>query len=89
MWSTTLLDLLSPAAASDGEDPPLVPAVQREHTLYELSVIADATENRPGPTYVFAHFLVPHTPYVFDVDGSMPTTRSAPSERSTTSTFAN
>lgn len=72
LWSTTLLNLLSPPAASDGEDPPLVPAVQREHTLYELSVIADAT-NRPGPTYVFAHFLVPHTPYVFDIDGSMPT----------------
>jgi hypothetical protein len=72
LWSTTLLSMLSPSATGDEEDPPLVPAVQRQHTLYELSVIADAT-NRPGPTYVFAHFLVPHTPYVFDLDGSMPT----------------
>jgi len=72
LWSTTLLSMLSPPTPGDDEDPPLVPSIQREHTLYELSVIADAT-NRPGPTYVFAHFLVPHTPYVFDVDGSMPT----------------
>ena len=72
LWSTTLLSMLSPPTTGDDEDPPLVPAVQRQHTLYEFSVIDDATD-RPGPTYVFAHFLVPHTPYVFDVDGSMPT----------------
>ena len=34
--------------------------------LAELGRVAD----RPEPTFVFAHILVPHPPYVFDADGS-------------------
>jgi len=30
----------------------------------------DAMIDRPGRTFVFAHFLVPHDPYVFNTDGS-------------------
>lgn len=30
----------------------------------------DTILDRPGRTFVFAHFLVPHDPYVFQVDGS-------------------
>lgn len=30
----------------------------------------DASLDRPGRTFVFAHFLVPHDPYVFNPDGS-------------------
>jgi hypothetical protein len=33
----------------------------------------DATLDRPGRTFVFAHFLVPHDPYVFGQDGSFVT----------------
>jgi hypothetical protein len=43
--------------------------VLREHSLYEL----DRLERIPelaGPKFVFAHLLIPHDPYVFDVDGS-------------------
>jgi hypothetical protein len=30
----------------------------------------DTTLDRPGRTFVFAHFLVPHDPYAFAIDGS-------------------
>ncbi len=30
----------------------------------------ESTLERPGLTFVFAHFLVPHDPYVFELDGS-------------------
>ena len=43
--------------------------VLREHTLYELDRL-DEIPQLPGPKYVFAHLLIPHDPYVFDVDGS-------------------
>jgi hypothetical protein len=55
--------------------------VQRAHTLYQFDVLPE-TRHRPGPTFVFAHFLVPHPPYTFDRDGSQPTSeeRAARSE---------
>jgi hypothetical protein len=40
-----------------------------EHTLFEFRVL-EATADDPGPKFVFAHFLVPHPPYVFNADGS-------------------
>jgi hypothetical protein len=43
----------------------------RDHTLYEFEQV-EAAAARAGPTYVFAHFLVPHPPYVFNADGSAP-----------------
>jgi hypothetical protein len=43
--------------------------VLREHTRFQFRVLGDAGAD-PGPQFVFAHFLVPHPPYVFHADGS-------------------
>lgn len=43
--------------------------VLRAHTLYELDRLERIPEG-PGPKFVFAHLLIPHDPYVFDIDGS-------------------
>src|SRR5207344_3666720 len=43
----------------------------RAHTLFEFDQVAGAAD-LPGPTYVFAHFLVPHPPYMFNADGTQP-----------------
>jgi hypothetical protein len=59
-------------AFSAPETTPLDPwdwPVLRQHSLYQLEKL-DAVAELGGPKYVFAHFLLPHDPYVFDVDGS-------------------
>ncbi len=38
-------------------------------TLYILSDLERIPET-PGPKFVFAHIMVPHTPFIFDPDGS-------------------
>jgi hypothetical protein len=43
--------------------------VLREHSLYQLDRLERIPE-LPGPKFVFAHLLIPHDPYVFDIDGS-------------------
>jgi len=40
-----------------------------ESALYQFAKL-DEIVKEPGPTYVFAHFLLPHTPYVFLEDGT-------------------
>lgn len=42
---------------------------QWKRTLYEFDQLAEIPENE-GPTFVFAHLLVTHPPYVFESDGS-------------------
>ncbi len=73
LWSTTALALLSPLGRQS-EDAEVLPSweILRQHTLHNFEALEDAA-GRPGPTYTFAHFLVPHPPYVFDTDGSTPT----------------
>ena len=44
-------------------------AVLYQHTLFEFRVLEGMADD-PGPKFVFAHFLVPHPPYVFETDGS-------------------
>jgi hypothetical protein len=44
-------------------------ATLREHTLFEFRVVERVADD-PDPTFTFAHFLVPHPPYVFHEDGS-------------------
>jgi hypothetical protein len=44
-------------------------AVLRQHTLFEFRAL-ERLADEPGPKFVFAHFLVPHPPYVFRSDGS-------------------
>lgn len=43
--------------------------VLHNHTRYALDRL-DEIPDLPGPKFVFAHLLIPHDPYVFDVDGS-------------------
>lgn len=49
------------------------------HTRYALDKL-DQIPELPGPKFVFAHLLIPHDPYVFDVDGSF-TGRALVAER--------
>jgi hypothetical protein len=44
---------------------------------YQLDVLATLPGREPEPLFVFAHFLVPHNPYVFDRDGSYQTPAQA------------
>lgn len=82
--STTALSLLQPEEPADGDgEAPNRPDLARNHTLFEFERLEQAFR-RPGPTFVFAHLLVPHPPYVFRADGSMTTVeerRSASRER--------
>jgi hypothetical protein len=73
MAGTTLLNLLTPPDAAD-DDPETTdfPLLARSHTLFAFDRLEEAGD-RPGPTFAFAHILVPHPPYVFDVDGTLPT----------------
>jgi hypothetical protein len=74
---TTPLTLVAGLAPSTGgADTPQLGSANRAHTLFEFEQ-AQAAATRPGPTYVFAHFLVPHPPYVFNADGSAPTAEEA------------
>ena len=41
----------------------------REGTLKQFQDVRQAA-SRPGPTFTFAHFLLPHEPFVFDRDGN-------------------
>jgi hypothetical protein len=40
-----------------------------EAARYQFDAIKTVTD-RPGPTFLFAHILMPHPPYVFDEDGT-------------------
>ncbi len=70
---TTAMILLDPPITPD-EDPETIafPELARETTLFGFDQL-EAARDRSGPTFVFAHILVPHPPYVFNADGSMPT----------------
>jgi hypothetical protein len=73
LMNTTALSLLQPPEQTDQESETLDrPDLVRRHTLFELDQIEKAFR-RPGPTFVFAHVLVPHPPYVFREDGRMTT----------------
>jgi hypothetical protein len=74
--STSMLLALSPeaAATSTDSDPEAIsyPELARRHILHGFAAIERAAE-RDGPTFVFAHLTIPHSPYVFNPDGSVPT----------------
>lgn len=82
--ATTMLLALSPEASAspDEPDPEAItyPELARRHILHGFAAIERASE-RGGPTFVFAHVTIPHSPYVFNPDGSMPTAAQT-SERS-------
>lgn len=76
--ATTMLLAIAPLALPD-DDPETIDYsdLARAHVLYGFNAVLRAA-GRGGPTYTFAHLTIPHSPYVFDTDGTMPT----PEERS-------
>ena len=69
-FSLAVLRMTLASAFGEAEEPSAYERnVLREHTLFEFDAL-DAIADDPGPKYVFAHFLVPHPPYVFREDGS-------------------
>jgi hypothetical protein len=71
LLNTTAWSLLEPTEPVDADTETLDrPERVRRITLFELDRVSEAMR-RPGPTYVFAHLLIPHPPYVFRADGSM------------------
>lgn len=72
LLETTALTVVASLGPPSG-DPEVLPigSANRAHTLYEFEQV-EAAATRSGPTFVFAHFLVPHPPYVFNADGSAP-----------------
>ena len=71
LLQTTALSLLSPPS-EPGERTTAVWGTSKEFTIRQFGHLAD-TASMAGPTFVFTHFLVPHPPYNFDIDGSTPT----------------
>lgn len=43
---------------------------QRRNTEYQLDAVRDLANEQAGQRLVMTHLIVPHEPYVFDVDGS-------------------
>ncbi|MGH2488641.1 MAG: hypothetical protein ACRDFR_03360 [Candidatus Limnocylindria bacterium] len=78
--ATTMLLALSPEASAspDEPDPEAItyPELARRHILHGFAAIERAA-GRGGPTLTFAHLTIPHSPYVFNPDGSMPTAAQA------------
>jgi hypothetical protein len=64
---TTLLRAINEPEAPSSD--PYDWQVLHNHTRYALDKL-DEIPKLPGPKFVFAHLLIPHDPYVFDVDGS-------------------
>jgi hypothetical protein len=74
LYSTTMLSALSSDVSADigqGEELRGVD-LQRAHVLTGFDAIAQASR-RNGPTFTIAHLTIPHPPYAFNEDGSLPT----------------
>ncbi|MGH2463263.1 MAG: hypothetical protein ACRDFZ_06530 [Candidatus Limnocylindria bacterium] len=74
--ATTMLLALAPEASASPDEPDpesiTYPELARRHILYGFDAIQQAAR-RSGPTFTFAHLTIPHSPYVFNPDGSIPT----------------
>jgi hypothetical protein len=72
LFSTTAMSLISPPASSGGLDAAGETIdrldLARQTSLYDLARLQESA-GRAGPTYVFAHILLPHPPYVFGAHG--------------------
>ncbi|MEX0983737.1 MAG: sulfatase-like hydrolase/transferase [Actinomycetota bacterium] len=76
-WDTTMLPVISQLLGlSSAPDDRLV---QWNRVHFQMEQIA-STARDPGPTFTFAHFTLPHTPYVFHADGSLVENVARPSE---------
>lgn len=77
LLETTALTLVAGLGPPSGDPEVLqIGSANRAHTLYEFEQVESAA-SLSGPTFVFAHFLVPHPPYVFNADGSAPNAEEA------------
>jgi hypothetical protein len=65
---STVLVLLDDAGVFE-EIYPTAVENRRAMILYQLRTL-EGLPSVSGPKFVFAHFLIPHFPYVFDADGS-------------------
>jgi hypothetical protein len=75
LLDTTILPALGRMAGTAASEEPISNAQafldrHREGTLFELRQLRRLS-TAPGPKFVFAHFLLPHDPYVFRADGSL------------------
>jgi len=72
VWSTTAMSLFWPpvygGTGPDGETMPFG-ELARDGAMYAFNALEQSSD-RPGPTFVFAHILLPHPPYIFNADGS-------------------
>lgn len=69
--STTGFMLLSPLGRADNDPETAAYGDLARGTTDTTFRYLEEAVGRPGPTYVFAHFLLPHPPYVYDRDGSL------------------
>jgi hypothetical protein len=67
---TTVLPLARDLLGSADDIDPM-DHIQRERALFQFRAI-DEARDLPGRTFVFAHILLPHEPYVFDAEGDYP-----------------
>ena len=72
LFDTTLLSVFGPERSGEAEEEVHGAELQRRHVLLGFESIKEAT-HRPGPTFTVAHMTVPHPPYAFNPDGTMPT----------------
>jgi hypothetical protein len=75
LLDTTILPALGRLAGSGASEEPISNSQafldrHREGTLFELRQLRRLS-TAPGPKFVFAHFILPHDPYVFRADGSL------------------
>ena len=70
-FSLALLETTVVGALTDPaeEVDPYSASELRNYTLHQLDEVREIPR-LPGPKFVFAHFLIPHPPYLFDRDGS-------------------
>lgn len=75
LMDTTLLAALENLG---GDEPGGLGGIYGNATLYQFNVLEQlATARSDRPRFVFAHFLLPHPPYVFNADGSWVTSEQA------------
>lgn len=72
-FSVALLDTSLPGYLIDLfglRGPQTLEAAQIERTPYQVEQLKTVPDD-PAPTFTFAHFTLPHDPYVFDEDGEL------------------
>ena len=76
LLATTAFALTQPEVTAGEDEAPPDSTVELEHhrqdTLFQFARLEESAA-RPGPTFVFAHILMPHNPWRFNADGSLPT----------------